>query len=73
MASGDTLEVDDRRQQEFGTHMESRLAGTVWQTGGCASWYQGPDGRNVALWPGSTRAFRRLMRDFDRDSYRTLA
>ena len=73
VASGDTLEVDDRRQQEFGTRMESRLAGTVWQTGGCASWYQGPDGRNVALWPGSTRAFRRLMRDFDRDSYRTLA
>ena len=70
---GDGLEVAPERQAAFSREMEARLASTVWQSGGCASWYQGESGRNVALWPGSTRSFGRLMRDFDRDSYRTLA
>ena len=46
-----------------------RLATTVWQQGRCRSWYQNAHGRNVALWPGSTREFTRLMRRFDPGAY----
>lgn len=55
--------------QGFVTEMDKRLASTVWQSGGCQSWYQDGRGRNIALWPGSTRRFARLMRRFDGESY----
>jgi hypothetical protein len=39
------------------------MAGTVWQTGGCHSWYQDPrSGRNTVLWPDTTIAFWRRTR-----------
>ncbi|EPQ1523565.1 NAD(P)/FAD-dependent oxidoreductase, partial [Acinetobacter baumannii] len=28
--------------------------GTVWQAGGCSSWYQAADGKNFSLWPTYT-------------------
>ena len=34
---------------------------TVWNTGGCASWYLDAHGRNTTLWPRTTFAFRRLL------------
>ena len=42
---------------------------TVWNTGGCASWYLDDHGRNVTLWPRTTFAFRGLLREFDLDQY----
>ncbi|MEJ8537979.1 hypothetical protein U0Y27_12225, partial [Acinetobacter baumannii] len=27
---------------------------TVWQAGGCSSWYQAADGKNFSLWPTYT-------------------
>ena len=42
---------------------------TVWQTGGCASWYLDADGRNTTLWPSSTLRFRRDTRSVDLDEY----
>ena len=70
VASGMVLEVDPHRQEEYRELIDQRLSTTVWQQGGCHSWYQNGHGRNVALWPGSTHGFARLMRRFDRDAYR---
>jgi hypothetical protein len=42
--------------------MQSRLASSIWQAGGCRSWYQDERGRNVALWPGSTLDYERKTR-----------
>lgn len=42
--------------------IEARLSGSIWQQGGCASWYQDAQGRNVALWPGTVVAYQRAMR-----------
>jgi cyclohexanone monooxygenase len=42
---------------------------TVWNTGGCASWYLDEHGRNTTLWPGSTFGFRRLLSHFDVEAY----
>ena len=42
---------------------------TVWNTGGCASWYLDEHGRNTTLWPRTTFTFRSLLRRFDLDKY----
>ncbi|MFM8238927.1 MAG: flavin-containing monooxygenase, partial [Actinomycetota bacterium] len=70
VASGLVHEVDPARQEAYRDELDQRLAMTVWQQGGCSSWYQNGHGRNVALWPGSTHGFARSMRRFDPDAYR---
>jgi cation diffusion facilitator CzcD-associated flavoprotein CzcO len=69
IASGDVVEPRRERQDDYVAKLDQRLATTVWQQGGCSSWYQNGHGRNVALWPGSTRAFARMMRRFDTAAY----
>jgi len=53
------VELRLRSQQRFRDLLRRRLAKTVWQSGGCRSWYQDPQtGENVALWPGSVMEYR---------------
>ncbi|MCK0155386.1 NAD(P)/FAD-dependent oxidoreductase [Alcanivorax sp. S6407] len=49
----DYLDVKPAAQQAFNDDVQRRLQGTTW-TSGCTSWYQQEDGKNFALWPGST-------------------
>ncbi|MGH3978078.1 MAG: flavin-containing monooxygenase [Pseudonocardiaceae bacterium] len=63
------VEVHPRAQSEFVAGVQQRMAGTVWTTGGCASWYLDDAGRNTTLWPGFTGRFRRLTRRFDPENY----
>lgn len=70
VASGLVHEVDPTRLERYRDSIDERLTGTVWQQGGCRSWYQNDHGRNVALWPGSTHGFARMMRRFDPQAYR---
>jgi len=46
-------------QQAYNDRLQRVMAGTVWSTGGCSSWYLDRHGRNTTLWPGSTFSFRR--------------
>jgi hypothetical protein len=69
----DIVEVRADVQARFNERLHAEMQGTVWLTGGCASWYLDRHGRNTTLWPGSTWRFRRLTRRFDADSYRTAA
>ncbi|MFG2358980.1 flavin-containing monooxygenase [Streptomyces sp. NPDC048521] len=56
----DSIEVRPETQRAFNDWGDGRMAGTVWQSGGCRSWYQDPrSGRNTVLWPDTTIAFRR--------------
>jgi hypothetical protein len=58
-----TVEVQPAAQRAFNDELQSRLQHTVWQGGGCRSWYQDPvTGRNTLLWPGSTIEFWRRTR-----------
>jgi cation diffusion facilitator CzcD-associated flavoprotein CzcO len=57
------LEVPEAMQRDYNDWLQQRLAGTVWNTGGCSSWYLHPEtGRNTTLWPGFTWQYRRMMR-----------
>lgn len=59
-------------QAAFNARLQARLARSVWNTGGCASWYLDEHGCNRALWPGFTWQFRLSTRRFDVDAYRLL-
>lgn len=59
-------------QKTWCDEIERRLAPSVWNTGGCASWYLNAAGRNPTLWPGSTIRFRRVTRSVDVAEYHRL-
>jgi hypothetical protein len=57
------MELRPESQNRFGEFLRRRLAGTVWQSGGCRSWYQDAEtGENPTIWPGSVVAYRRRTR-----------
>jgi cation diffusion facilitator CzcD-associated flavoprotein CzcO len=64
------VEVRPEVQAAFNAEVQERMRGTVWVTGGCASWYIDRNGLNTTLWPGWTWRFRQRTRRFDEDSYR---
>jgi cation diffusion facilitator CzcD-associated flavoprotein CzcO len=53
--------------------MQRRVARTVWNTGGCQSWYLDANGRNTTAWPGTTSEFRRATRQLKLSEYELLA
>jgi cation diffusion facilitator CzcD-associated flavoprotein CzcO len=63
------LEVRQDAQDAWNSEIQERLARTVWNTGGCASWYLDRNGDNPIMWPGFTFSFRRRTRRFDPDAY----
>lgn len=58
-------------QAAFLAEMARRAAGTVWSSGGCASWYLDAEGRPSAIWPASSWRFRRRLRRFEPREYVT--
>ncbi|MEY2884532.1 MAG: hypothetical protein RL490_2256, partial [Pseudomonadota bacterium] len=58
--------VEPRReaQDDFVARIDERLRGTVWNAGGCASYYLDETGRNSSIWPDTTIAFRRRVARF---------
>lgn len=56
-------------QERFNAALQKRLEGTVWDQGGCASWYLDDTGRNTTLWPWFTFRLRSLLKTFDASSY----
>ena len=67
------LEVRAEAQDAYNEEIQERLAQTVWNTGGCGSWYFDRNGRNSIQWPGFTFEFRRRTRRFDAAAYRLTA
>jgi len=63
------LEVRRAAQERYDAELQAQLSTTVWNAGGCRSWYRGPDGRNFALWPAHVFTFQRQMARFDAASY----
>ncbi|MDT0203788.1 NAD(P)/FAD-dependent oxidoreductase [Nocardioides sp. AE5] len=56
-------------QVAWNEDLQEKMGPTVWNTGGCASWYLDEHGRNTTLWPGATFTFRRLLSRFDPENY----
>jgi cation diffusion facilitator CzcD-associated flavoprotein CzcO len=64
-----TIEVRREAQEAYNAELQRRLQGTVWNAGGCRSWYLDRNGRNSTLWPGSTWSFRTRTRHFRPEDY----
>jgi cation diffusion facilitator CzcD-associated flavoprotein CzcO len=67
------LDVRRSAQDAYNATVQRRLATTVWNTGGCRSWYRDADGHNFTLWPTHTFTFRRQLRRFDVEAYELTA
>jgi cation diffusion facilitator CzcD-associated flavoprotein CzcO len=53
----------------YTVEIQAKAAKTVWNTGGCASWYLDAEDRNTTIWPDYTFRFKRRTRRFDAESY----
>ncbi|MDX2876619.1 flavin-containing monooxygenase [Streptomyces ipomoeae] len=58
--------------QAWNRRVQERLKHTVWNTGGCSSWYFDASGRNTTIWPGTTTEFRSATRRVDLSEYQVL-
>jgi cation diffusion facilitator CzcD-associated flavoprotein CzcO len=67
------FELRPEVQAAYNEEIQERLTGTVWNTGGCGSWYFDRNGRNSIMWPGFTFEYRRRTRRFDAAAYRLAA
>ncbi|MCX4197443.1 NAD(P)/FAD-dependent oxidoreductase [Methylobacterium organophilum] len=65
-----TVEVRPEAQARFVDRLQSRMADSIWQAGGCRSWYLDATGRNTTLWPDSVMAYRRSARRARLGDYR---
>jgi cation diffusion facilitator CzcD-associated flavoprotein CzcO len=64
------VEVKPDVQDAWNDRLQERLEGTVWDTGGCSSWYLDANGRDSVMWPDFTFKYRRRVRRFDPSDYR---
>lgn len=58
------IEPKIEAQEAFVKEVEQNMQGTVWTSGGCASWYLDSTGRNSTLWPTFTWLFKRRVGQF---------
>jgi hypothetical protein len=60
-SASSSAEPCEAAEAAFVREMDRRLQGTVWNSGGCRSWYLDRTGRNSTIWPGGTWSFRRRL------------
>lgn len=63
------VEPNQTAYRKWNKDVQRRMKRTVWNTGGCQSWYLDEQGRNTVLWPKATFTFRRQLASFDPDAY----
>jgi len=67
------VEVRPDVYDEFNRLADERLRGSVWNRGGCTSWYLDANGRNGVWWPGFTWRLWQRTRRFDPREYHLQA
>jgi cation diffusion facilitator CzcD-associated flavoprotein CzcO len=68
-----TVEVRDDVYEAFNHATEERLRESVWNQGGCSSWYLDQNGRNGVWWPGFTVRLWQRTRRLDARDYHLAA
>ena len=72
----DAMSPTPEATERFNADVRAAMPQTIWVTGGCESWYMGPDG-TPTIWPWTVRRHKELLDGIDRsdwliDSDRTL-
>lgn len=65
----ESVDVRPVVQARYNEQVQAALAGTVWNAGGCASWYIDKTGRNSSIYPWTTIDLRRRLARFDIERY----
>jgi cation diffusion facilitator CzcD-associated flavoprotein CzcO len=60
-----SLDVSSEAQATFNAEVQNALQTTVYNAGGCSSYYLDKNGRNSTTWPWSTRVLHERVRAFD--------
>ena len=68
-----SVEVRRDVQDAYNARVQEALAGTVWNSGGCSSYYLDRNGRNATIYPWTTIDLRRRTAQFDLAEYDTVA
>ncbi|GAB2663321.1 NAD(P)/FAD-dependent oxidoreductase [Saccharopolyspora gloriosae] len=66
-----SIDVKPEVQQSFADEVEHGLRNSVWNVGGCSSYYLNDAGRNFVFYPGFNRAFRSRTREAELADYHT--
>jgi cation diffusion facilitator CzcD-associated flavoprotein CzcO len=69
LARGRVIEAKPEAARRYNERVQRDLVGSVWTSGGCASYYLDTTGRNTTLWPHRAAAFRGTVRRFDPSEY----
>jgi cation diffusion facilitator CzcD-associated flavoprotein CzcO len=70
--SSAAFDIPQQSQNKYNQILQKQLARTVWNTGGCSSWYLASNGLNTTLWPDFTFVYRHKTRRFDVEHYQRL-
>jgi cation diffusion facilitator CzcD-associated flavoprotein CzcO len=68
-AGAASIEVKQHVQDVWNAEVQDALRGTVWNDGGCSSYYIDRNGRNSAIYPWTTIRFRRDTERFNPDDF----
>jgi len=64
-----SVDVRPDVQTAYNEMLQRKLSPTVWNTGGCKSWYLDKNGHNSTIWPDYTFKFAKRLERFDLESY----
>ena len=67
----EAIEVKPEIHARWNAKVQKALQGTVWNDGGCASYYLDSTGRNSTIYPWTTIDLRRRMRRFHLEQFNT--
>jgi len=65
-----SIEPDPARLADFNARVQAALKDSVWNRGGCSSYFIDRNGRNSTVWPWSTLEMRRQLSRFPLNEYR---
>jgi len=69
-AGAQALAPSRTAQDRSNAELQGKLAGSVWNTGGCSSWYLDEHGVNRTLWSGMTWQYWRETRSLKLAEYK---
>lgn len=61
---GKAIEVKADSENDYTAMIHKEMKQTVWQSGGCHSWYQSKSGHVIAMFPGFSFTFRQMAKAF---------
>jgi len=58
------IQVRQQAEDKYTTMIHQEMIGTVWENGGCNSWYKSKSGKVIAIFPGFSFTYRRWAKKF---------